>query len=118
MSEWSLRDSTDGEALAGCHVELHPDGSVVLVVDSERLFKFASLDALLEQYDVIQGEHENGTMGAADAELQAAQISVAAHVAAMHLRPRAEKALIETRVSRAIERVRAARAHRATFPSK
>jgi len=113
--EYSLRDGTTGAALAGCHVELHLDRSVVLVVDGERLFRFDSIDALLSQYDVGKAELMLPTLHSASAELQAAELAAAAFIAAIHLRPRAEKSLADERVVDALERVRSARVRVATF---
>jgi hypothetical protein len=111
QSNFRLRGSRDPKnPLAGCHVELHADGAVVLVVDGEKLFRFASLEDLLAHYELTQGDSLSRTQHENETELQAAEISAAAHVAAIHLRPRAEKALADDRLIVAIQRVRAARA--------
>lgn len=48
--------------LAGCHVELHADGSALLVVDGERLFRFSSFDTLVGHYDVTKGQRTPSTL--------------------------------------------------------
>ncbi len=114
--QYSLRESTANAAdLAGCFVELHADGTVVLVVDGERLFQFDSVDALLAQYELVKGERRSeppmaaGEASAAWRELAAAEVAVNVAVGAINARPRAEKMLLDPRVARAIERVRVAR---------
>ena len=102
----------------GCHVELHIDGTVILVVDGERLFRFASMNDLLEQYALTRGEIVGQPGGGPNGELLAAQIAAAAHVASIHLRPRAEKELADDRLVDAIERVRAARAAVSAAPAR
>jgi hypothetical protein len=113
--DYAIVGGDAGTELAGCSVELRADGSVMLVVDGERLFRFASFDALLGHYDVTKGELAVPTLDSASAELEAAEMSAAAQVAAIHLRPRAEKTLAEERVVHAIRRVRRARARVATL---
>lgn len=105
----------EGAELARCHVELYPDGTVGLVVDGERLFRFASVEALLTHYDVTKGQPTVETLDSANAELGAAELAAAAWVAAIHLRPRAEKTAIDAHVVAAIQRVRSARARLATL---
>lgn len=91
--------------IEGFYVEIHPDGSVVLVVEGERLFRFDSIDALLEQYQLSQGDSVN----ALSKELLAAEAAAHLAIEAIGARPRAEKALIEPPVAVALERVRRAR---------
>lgn len=112
---YALHGGDAGDELARCHVELHTDGTVGLVVDGEQLFRFASVDALLGHYDVTKGEPTTETMDSATSDLEAAEIAAAALVAAIHLRPRAEKTAIEEHVVAAIRRVRLARARLATL---
>lgn len=113
--QYALREDTANSAdLSECFVELHVDGSVVLVVDGERLFRFDSLDALLERYELVKGERRSeppldNTVGAAWRELAAAELAMSVAVTAINARPRAEKMLLDPRISRAIERVRLAR---------
>ena len=92
--------------LDDCHVELHADGTVFLVVNGERLFRFDSIDALLEQYQLQRGNSKATVSG----ELAAAQAAAGIAIAAISSRPRAEKALAEGPVTEAIERIREARA--------
>lgn len=121
---YSLRDSKRGEKdLYDCFVQLHADGSVVLVVDGEQLFRFDSLDALLAQYELVRGERQSDSPPpdsaayAAWRELAAAELAVNVAVSAMHSRPRAEKTLLDPRVARAIDRVRLARDRLADTPT-
>lgn len=86
-------------------VEIHPDGSVVLVVEGERLFRFDSIDELLEQYKLSRGDSVN----ALSKELVAAEDAAHLAIAAIGARPRAEKALIDPPVAVALDRVRRAR---------
>jgi hypothetical protein len=104
-------DAATGQ-LADCFVELHIDGSVVLVVDGERLFRFPSLDALLGQYALVTGERtasSDGEPSAGSRELAAAELAVTIAVDAIKSQPRAEKILLDPIVRKAIERVRLAR---------
>lgn len=112
---YAVHDSARATALPGCFVELHADGTVVLVVDGEQLFRFDSFDALLAQYDLIRGELQPPGEPLADdeaarRELRNATIAAGVELATIAARPRAEKALVGEDVARAIERVRRARA--------
>ena len=113
--DYALRGN-EGARLGGCHVELHAEGSVVLVVDGERLFRFESFEELLAHYDVLKGEigstgeHARASLASANEDLDAAEVAAAAHLAALHLQPRAQKALPDDRLLRLLERVRQARA--------
>ncbi len=53
---FSLRCHETTATLAGCDVEISRDGSAVMFVDGERLFRFASLTALLSEYGLRCGD--------------------------------------------------------------
>lgn len=112
---YSVRERAEAGVVSGCFVELHADGTVVLVVDGERLFHFDSFEALLAQYELVRGDLRAGSVGEARTELAAAEVAAGVAVAAILTRPRAEKALVDDRVARAIDRVRLARERLASF---
>jgi hypothetical protein len=114
---YAVHASARQEAVHDCFVELHHDGSVVLVVDGERLFRMDSFEALLEHYRLERGRRraeglESAERDARDArdELHAAEEDAMVELTGIVARPRADKALIDPGVQAAIERVRAARA--------
>lgn len=107
----SVRAPKPSSDLDDCFVELHADGSVVLVVNGERLFRFDSIEELLEQYQLERGDSKT----VVSRELASAEVAAGIAVAAIDPRPRAEKALVDDRVVRAIERIRDARARLRAF---
>jgi hypothetical protein len=55
-TRYSLLSEQTTATLCGCNVEVSGDGSAIVVVDGEPLFRFASLSALLTQYGLVRGE--------------------------------------------------------------
>ncbi|MBL8721112.1 MAG: hypothetical protein JNL79_34320 [Myxococcales bacterium] len=53
---YSLRSTHGTDSLAGCEVEVASDGSALVVVDDEPLFRFASLAVMLAQYGLVRGD--------------------------------------------------------------
>jgi hypothetical protein len=59
-TRYLLLSEQTAATLSGCSVEVSRDGSAIVVVDGEPLFRFASLAALLSQYGLVCGESALG----------------------------------------------------------
>lgn len=55
-ASYSLLSEQAIASSSGCIAEVSHDGSALLVVDGEPLFRFSTLSALLTQYGLVRGE--------------------------------------------------------------
>jgi len=55
-ARYSLRSEETTATLSGCNVEVANDGTALVIVDGEPLFRFGSLRALLDQYGLLRGD--------------------------------------------------------------